>query len=159
MIRPRLSVNPSGAGVPELADERRQEDLHLAERERHPRAAPVAAIEREPLVRPELPLQEPLGPEPVGFGVELLAPVDQVRARAEDHPGGVLPPARRELCTVSRTRNGATGRSRRLSRISPPGYSSAGSCSASGTSPPVTRLGSSARRSTTSGRGTISPGA
>ena len=39
----------------------------------------------------ELTLQEPLGAELVGFGIEILSTVDQVRAWAEDDPGRVFP--------------------------------------------------------------------
>src|SRR5919197_1536184 len=95
-VPPCPRARPRRASRPDLAQEGRQQDLHLVERKRHPEADPVAAAEREPLVRPELPLQEPLGPEPAWLGVEFPAAVDQVRARAEDPPGGVSPAARRE---------------------------------------------------------------
>ena len=49
-------------------------------------------------MRAELPLQEPLGAELIGFGVKssLRWRWTQVRARAQDHPGREFPPAGRE---------------------------------------------------------------
>jgi hypothetical protein len=44
----------------------------------------------------ELSLEEPLGPKSVGFGVKVLAVVDQVGARAEHHPGWIFAAARHE---------------------------------------------------------------
>ena len=137
-VTPRPRPGPGGAGGPDLAEEGRQEDFHLVERERHPQADSVAAAEGEPLVRAKLPLQEPLGAEPIGLGVEVRAGGPGTSTgRGPTRPGTPAPAANGR--TVFRTTNGTTGLRRRLSRIATSRYSSAGRCSASGGSPPVTR--------------------
>ena len=69
-VAPRSRPGAGGAGEPDLAEERRQEDLHLVQRKWHPQTDSVAAAEGEPLVRAELPLQEPLGAEAIGAAME-----------------------------------------------------------------------------------------
>jgi hypothetical protein len=81
-VTPRSRPGPGRAGRPDLAEDSRQHDLHLVERKRHPQADRVAAAEGEPLVRAELPLQEPLGAELVWFGIQFRASVDEIGSRA-----------------------------------------------------------------------------
>ena len=70
-------------------------------------------------------------------------------ANRDARSGNARPPAANGAIVFLAT-NGTIGRIRKLSRIAPSRYSSAGRCSASGGPPPVARRSSSIRRSSTS---------
>src|SRR5262245_26641565 len=81
---------------PDLREQRRQDDLHLVEREGHPEADAVAAAEREPLVARVPPLEEPLRPELCGLGIQVRAAVYEMATRAQQHIGWILVAPRSE---------------------------------------------------------------
>ena len=64
----------------------REHELHLHRGQRRTQATAGAAAERKVFVRSKLPIQEAIRPEGERFGIEILAPMHQVRAGRDIDP-------------------------------------------------------------------------